>query len=150
MLKSTDGEATWELVGDRDLDGFAFSDLAVDPATSLTIVGATARGTHVLNSYQKPTGIYRSTDGGARWTRMLVGQATDLEVDPSDFNRQVAGIGEIFGDEAQRAVSLGRRRRELDAGRGPLGWGQHRSRRAGVGALGFGSALRERGGFERQ
>ncbi len=110
VLKSTDGGATWELVGDRDLDGFAFSDLAVDPATSLTIVGATARGTHVLNSYQKPTGIYRSTDGGARWTRMLAGQATDLEVDPSDFNRQVAGIGEIFGDEANglyRSVDAG-------------------------------------------
>jgi len=41
------------------------------------------------------TGIYKSSDGGLSWQLKKAGQATDLEVDPRDFQRQYAGLGEI-------------------------------------------------------
>src|SRR5205814_1822640 len=33
-----------------------------------------------------------TSDGGLTWTRKLAGESTALEVDPSDFNRQYAGM----------------------------------------------------------
>src|SRR5262249_18016340 len=41
-----------------------------------------------------PFGILRSSDGGASWTRTLNGQVTALEIDPNDFNRQFAALGD--------------------------------------------------------
>ena len=44
-----------------------------------------------------PTGVLRSTDGGTNFTRILTGQATALEVDPTNFSRQYAAITQNFG-----------------------------------------------------
>jgi len=81
-----------------------FSDLKVDPANANTVLAATTRGfagrVSVFPPSLPPRGILKSTDGGQTWSLKLSGEATDLEVDPGNFNRQYAGIGDPFVSSA--------------------------------------------------
>lgn len=80
ILKSTDGAGTWTLLGQAPFTGKMFHDIRVHPSDPNTVVAATSDG------------LYRSTDGGTNWTNTRSGIATDLEVDPTNFNRQFVGI----------------------------------------------------------
>src|SRR5205814_3912438 len=74
----------------------AFSDLAVHP-TNPDVVVATVNWARAWQpaAAGPQTGIYKSTTGGTSWALKRSGQATDLEIDPRDFQRQYAGLGEI-------------------------------------------------------
>lgn len=94
VLKSTDGGSTWGLIATSPFLKMAFSDIKVDPTTPNVLLAAVARG---LGTPADQSGVYKSTNGGISWSRKLEGVATDLEVNPFNFNMQYAGIGEIFG-----------------------------------------------------
>lgn len=107
LLKSVDGGVTWTLVSETTptFDNTSISDIRVDPTDPDTLVVSTTRGIagRGLDLYDPPTlypprGIFRSTDGGVTWTNTLaVDDATDLDVDPANFSRQLAGAGNPFG-----------------------------------------------------
>lgn len=86
IYKSTDRGGSWQLLSSTvdNTDYISVNRIAVDPADENIVVIATN------------TGIYRSTDGGGSWTESYdapVGASVqDLQVDPTDFNIQYAGI----------------------------------------------------------
>ncbi|WP_309668131.1 SBBP repeat-containing protein, partial [Tabrizicola sp.] len=98
LLKSIDGGKTWQLLAQTDFAGICFSDIKVDPKNPLIVVAAVAQGPTGFGA-TKPLapvgGVFKSTNGGVSWNRSLGlnSWATDLETDPSDFNRQYAALG---------------------------------------------------------
>ncbi len=104
LLKSTDGGASWTLLATEVFANASFSDVKVDPFDASTVLAATSRGIAGRGPspppVRPPRGIHRSEDGGVTWTQTLNGNATDLEPDPTNFDRQFAGLGEAFGDAA--------------------------------------------------
>ena len=138
LLKSLDGGHTWSPVPGSEtyFAHSAFSDIKVDPGNENILVAATVRAVEgrVSNGVDippmaPPRGVFRSTDGGKTWSRRLTGEATDLEVDPRDFNRQYAALGEIFGAPANGVY------RSLDGG---LNWSLMNGPWASDGALTLG------------
>jgi photosystem II stability/assembly factor-like uncharacterized protein len=98
VLKSTDGGRSWTHLTTSQpfFLNRSFSDLAVHP-TNPNVVMATVNWARAWKPAAggPQTGIYKSTVGGGSWVLKLWGEATDLEVDPRDFQRQYAGIGDI-------------------------------------------------------
>ena len=110
LLKSTDGGASWQLLAPGVFAGRAFSDIRVDPASPAVLLAATVQGGYGSPPAPPPTGVLKSTNGGASWSMRLAGQATDLEIDPTDFHRQYAGLG-FWGVDPRNGVY-----RSFDAG----------------------------------
>ncbi len=94
VLRSLDAGATWTHLGASVFDtqdgGARVSRLLLDPRTAGT-PGTTV--VHVASSF----GLYRSTNGGTTWTRVLAGIATDLVMHPQDPNILYAAIGATGG-----------------------------------------------------
>jgi Concanavalin A-like lectin/glucanases superfamily len=109
LLLSTDGGTHW-LVRNIQFAKTAFSAIrALAPsgpggpilmsvATVRAGVGARdpALDTGVTPGAPTP-GVFVSTDGGLSFLQVLDGEATDLIMDTSDFNRQYAALGEPYG-----------------------------------------------------
>jgi photosystem II stability/assembly factor-like uncharacterized protein len=83
IYKSTDAGKTWTHLGLRD--GFQIPALAVDPRDPNKVLAA------VLGHPYGPSeerGIYRSTDGGQSWTKVITKDentgGSDVEIDPSN------------------------------------------------------------------
>ena len=91
LYKSTDGGRTWTNVGLRDSE--RFSRIAIHPSNP-RIVFAAAMG-HAFGPNAE-RGIYRSTDAGATWTRVLYVDdstgASDVAIDPGDPDIVYAGM----------------------------------------------------------
>ena len=84
VLRSSDGGATWTLVGCADFTGAAFYRIAVHPTDPDVLFGATTYG------------LMRSQDGGTTWTAITSGLpalstsviwCTDVVYDPTNANR---------------------------------------------------------------
>jgi hypothetical protein len=89
-FKSVDGGATWALLGPTHVDGNAdwrfVNRLAIHPTqTSVLLAGTT-------NTNGSSGGIYRSTDGGASWTKVAGMKALDIAFDPANPANAVAGF----------------------------------------------------------
>lgn len=95
VLKSTDRGGSWQLLASSTFSKMAFSDIKVDPANPNVLLAAVARSG--VGGFAGQPGVYKSTNGGVSWLQKLQGVATDLEVNPFNFNIQYAAIGEIFG-----------------------------------------------------
>ena len=94
IYKSTDAGKTWTHLGLRD--GEQIPALAVDPRDPNKIFAA------VLGHPYGPSeerGIYRSTDGGQNWQRVLQKDentgGSDVEIDPSNPDVLYAGMWEV-------------------------------------------------------
>lgn len=99
MLRSSDGGETWTLLGASSLARATIKRVRVHPADANVLLAATARGGVGRDSREgaaspPPYGILKSADGAVSWVRTLAGQATALEVDPTNFNRQYAAIAD--------------------------------------------------------
>ena len=113
VLKSVDGGANWQLTGAATFAGSAFAAIAVHPTNPDVVVGATDFYTVIEDHAppKPPTGIFKTSDGGTNWVLELAGEATALSVDPTNYDRQYAGLGDPYGDPTPNGVY-----RSVDAG----------------------------------
>ncbi len=80
VFKSTDGGDTWvHLPATGTAAWNSVARLAIDPTNPSTLVAATI------------SGIWRSTDAGATWSQRTTRLTLDVEFDPNDATKLVAG-----------------------------------------------------------
>ena len=89
-FKSVDGGATWQFLAatnvDMNPDWRFVNRLAIHPSQAgLLLAGVT-------NNSRTSGAIYRSTDGGASWTRVSTARALDVAFDPNSPSNVVAGL----------------------------------------------------------
>ena len=113
VWKTNDYGRTWKPIFDSQPTG-SIGDIAVSQSNPNIIYAASGEG------LQRPDlsvgdGVYKSTDGGASWRNMGLGDAQQLAsiiVDPTDPNRIfVAALGHPYGANTERGVY-----RSLDGG----------------------------------
>jgi photosystem II stability/assembly factor-like uncharacterized protein len=100
VLKSTDGGATWTLVGQDAFNRHTIAQVVVSPVDPDTVYVALA-GSGV-NGLGGNTGIWKSTDGGLTWTDTTAAISTtaafsDVEIDPTDAQTLYAALGSFRG-----------------------------------------------------
>ncbi len=105
LLISHDHGATWQMLN-TNFAQTSFSSIKVDPNNAGNLVVATVRGGAGVTDAASGTnfiptaparGIFTSSDAGVGFTRVLTGEATDLQMNPGNFNQQYAALGEIYG-----------------------------------------------------
>lgn len=101
ILKSTDGGATWAIIGTGPEDGpfgpkpYFFGgyvgSLAVDPQNSQVLLAAVSEVSNL-------GGVWRSADGGQTWTQIGLGLPTQVFFNPTNGNVAYAAIagGGVF------------------------------------------------------
>ncbi len=118
LLKSLDAGASWKLIPvvqaqtPSNKSAMTFSSIIFDPTNTNTLYAATTyRGTGGFGRGSKPSnepyGIFKSTDAGLTWNRLLAGIATDIIIDPTNPSVLYAGIGATNGDEFSFGVDNG-------------------------------------------
>src|SRR5439155_24556184 len=100
----TNSGISWQLLASNTFAQSSFSHMRVHPTNPNTLVATTTLGTAgrgvELPPNIPPTGIFNSSDGGVTWTLRLKGQATGLDVDPTNFNNQYGALGLFVGAAA--------------------------------------------------
>ena len=126
IYKSTDAGATWQHMG---LDETGRIGRIVVHPTNANIVYVCALGR--TTGPQQERGVYKTTDGGQNWTRVLFVDpntgCSGLNIDANDPNTLFAGMwqvemhtyGMFSGGPSQRHLCHARWRRQLDAHRRP-------------------------------
>ena len=109
ILKSTDGGATWSLVGNSTFNREAISRIVVSPTDPNTLYAAVSIA-GVNGSTTLATGIYKSTNGGSTWTNTTTAISpsdsfktdsfTDLVIDPTNAQTLYCAVGNFVGDPA--------------------------------------------------
>ncbi len=98
VYKSTDAGKTWTHVGFRDSDGI--SKIRIHP-TNPDIVFVASFGKYSVPSQER--GVYKSTDGGKSWRRVLFRDdktgAIDISIDRNNPNVMYASLWEAFRKE---------------------------------------------------
>jgi PKD repeat protein len=97
-FRSTDGGATFQArngSGSSALQLSHFQSIAVQPGNGQTVLAA---GTGFCTGSSTPSagGVFRTTDGGASWTKVLSGSAGDVVFDPGNPSvayATIAGAG---------------------------------------------------------
>ncbi len=86
IYKTTDSGATWTQLPSTAIADFnCVARLAMNPSNSQILLAATN------------TGIFRSSDGGGTWTQVYVGKTYDIDFNPTDSSRVVAGLPQAPG-----------------------------------------------------
>lgn len=80
IYKSADGGSTWSNVGGSTFDSCHVADIVVQPGSSETVFAAVHA--YGITTTGCDSGVYRSLDGGANWTKVDFGPVTDLAVKP--------------------------------------------------------------------
>lgn len=94
LSKSTDGGATWKSIINDDVEPYAhlIDSMALDPSNPSIIYA----GTGDLNNSIKDATVFKSTDGGATWTKLNLLAETivrSIAVDPSDSQTIYCVVG---------------------------------------------------------
>lgn len=94
LFRSTDGGVTFE-----EVNGSGAATLDLSHITSIILLAGDPQvilvggETYCNDGNWVYGGLYRSTDGGAAWTRVLFGAITDMVVSPGDPDMVVAAVG---------------------------------------------------------
>ncbi len=80
ILKTTDGGATWTLIGQSNFNETSISKIVVDPTNSNVVWAANTRGTggFICISKGGTYGVWKSTDAGNTWALSLGNSQTGL------------------------------------------------------------------------
>ena len=101
ILKSTDGGATWTLIAATPFANSSISRIIVNPTNSSILLAANTSGAggFVCYGVGATVGVWRSTNSGVTWTRVLGTTQTavtshthDLVIDPSNSSILYAGV----------------------------------------------------------
>lgn len=91
LFKTTDAGQSWSYVGLAETKRIA--KIAIDPANPQRMFVAAGGALYFQDSHR---GVYRTTDGGVNWTKVLYvdvdAGAIDVAIDPSNPNRVFAAI----------------------------------------------------------
>ena len=108
VLRSADGGNTWTLKGETTFKGMSFSEIRVHPTDPQKLTVTTSfppgGGRKAGAPGVQPYGVYRSSDGGDTWQKVLPVNptyslaASDLEMDPGNYNNQFAALSNQFGN----------------------------------------------------
>jgi len=96
VFKSTDGGTSWSATG--ALAASYIARMVVHPADPQVVYAAGYR--HISGGVSQDSGIWRSVNGGASWSRILVGSASDLVMHPSNPLILYAAMGYFAGAAA--------------------------------------------------
>jgi hypothetical protein len=105
LLISSDGGTSWGMRNSSFAQS-SFSAVRVHATDPNRLSVATLRGgagvTDAASGTNIPPsaplrGIHISANGGTSFTRVLTGEATDLQVNPGNFSQQYGALGEIYG-----------------------------------------------------
>jgi hypothetical protein len=100
VLKSTDGGATWTLLGQDVFDRHTIAQIVVSPVDPDTVYVAMAGAG--VNGVSGNGGVWKSTDGGLTWTDTTAAISTnapfsDVEIDPTGPQTLYAAAGSFRG-----------------------------------------------------
>jgi titin len=103
VLKSTDGGASWTLLGQSTFNRLSISQIVVDPTNPNLVYVAV--GGEATNGLPGNTGIYKSSDGGQTWTNTTASITTtaafsSLVMDPTNHQILYAAAGSAYSDPA--------------------------------------------------
>ncbi|MBX7211664.1 MAG: hypothetical protein K1X78_25375 [Verrucomicrobiaceae bacterium] len=107
VLVSINGGASWTLKAESTFRGMSFSEIRVHPTDPQKLMATTAAPPGQKGGGApgvQPFGVYRSINGGDSWTKVLPVvsstsvEASDLEVDPGNYNNQFAALSTNFGN----------------------------------------------------
>ena len=108
VWKSTNAGTTWTPIFDRQ-PVQSIGDLAVDPTNHEVVYVGTGEG-NVRNSVSFGDGVYKTTDGGATWRHVGLGDTRHIPrivINPKDPRKvYVAAIGHAFGPNEERGVFM--------------------------------------------
>ncbi|MBI4851472.1 MAG: hypothetical protein HY819_06740 [Acidobacteria bacterium] len=93
VFKSTDSGETWAQLGDLPTRA-RISRIIFDPNNSQIIYLTT---TSASSNQLRDLGVFKSIDGGASWTKILDGMATDINIDTRNSNNLLAALGDPNG-----------------------------------------------------
>ena len=106
VWKSSNSGQTWEPVFAKQPVA-AIGAVTIDPTDQDTVWVGTGE-TNPRNDVSYGAGIYKSTDGGGKWTLMgleATKQISRILVDPRNHNHIVVGaLGDLFNDSPDRGV----------------------------------------------
>ncbi|MBN1888310.1 MAG: hypothetical protein JW850_09980 [Thermoflexales bacterium] len=71
ILKSTDGGGSWSVLGQAEMAGMVVSSIVIDPSSPQTVYAATAHPLQYLGQSAPFPAVFKSTDGGATWTKLI-------------------------------------------------------------------------------
>ena len=101
ILKSTDGGATWTVVGQSDFDRKGITKIVINPTDPNTVEVAVSDA--VINGVSGGNGIWKSTDGGTTWTNTTTSISTtddysDLAISSASTPQTLyMAVGTSFG-----------------------------------------------------
>jgi len=85
ILKSTNGGASWTLLGSATFANMSVSQIAVDPTLTTRLYATTIPGYTIedpcASSTTYATGFFTSNDSGAHWSKLASGYFTGFSVD---------------------------------------------------------------------
>lgn len=106
LWRSQDGGVQWTPVFD-DKDVTSIGAIAVAPSNRRVIYVGTGEP-NIRNDIAFGNGVYRSDDGGTKWTHAGLdgtSQIARIEIDPQDANvAYVAAVGDPFASSGERGV----------------------------------------------
>lgn len=94
VFKSTDGGDTWAQLGNLPSRA-RISSIVFNFTNTQTIYLATTSG---ASNQLSDVGVFKSTDGGTTWKKILDGIATDININPKNPESLLAAIGNPNGD----------------------------------------------------
>lgn len=106
VWKSNDGGATFSSVFDDHCQSIGV--VTVDPHNPDNVIWVGTGETWTRNSTSVGDGLYRSTDGGANWTKMgfdTSERISSIVINPKNSNEMYVGVmGALWGDSEERGV----------------------------------------------